>query len=44
MLNARMHELLSEIQLNDIYTEIERYAEDIERILHTVMNELISVI
>ena len=44
MLNARMHELLSEIQLNDIYTEIKRYAEDIERILHTVMNELISVI
>ena len=41
MLNARMQELLTEIQLENTKTETERYAEDIEKVLHTVMNELI---
>ena len=44
MMNARMHELLSKIQLNDTDTETERYTENIERTFHTVMKELIPVI
>ena len=41
MLNARMQELLAEIQLENIKTETERYAENIEKAFYTVMNKLI---
>ena len=33
IMNVKTQELLSEIQLNDICTEIERYITDIERAL-----------